>query len=329
MFPRRLALFAFAAAFLPATSLLAAREAAAQPFPSRPIRIIVPQPAGAGPDVLARILAEEISKGLGQPVIVENKPGANGSLAAAYVLGQPADGYTLFLAGVSNMAWNPYLYKKLSHQPARDFMGVAVIANTPFVTAVAPNLGVRTLPELIAKAKAEPDRISFASAGLGNSTHLATELLMSRTGMRMQHVPFSGAGGVTALTSVMAGDTPVVTTVPVGIVPLAKSGKVIPLAVTGEQRLPQLPEVPTFKELGIDMAVPGWYSLVARAGAPAQVVQRLNEEINKALDAPRVKEGMASQMLIAVKSAPGEVERLTKCDAEVWGPIIGRLNIAQ
>lgn len=312
-----------------ATLLAAASAAIAQGFPNKPIKLVVPQPAGSGPDTLARTLAEELAKSLGQQVVVENKPGANGSLAAAYTLAQPADGHTLFIAGVSNMAWNPFLYKSLSHQPVRDFAGVAVIANTPFVTAVAPSLGVKTLPELIKKVKAEPHKISFASAGIGNSTHLSTELLMSRTGMLMDHVPFSGAGGPNAITSVLAGDTPVITSVPVGIVPLVKAGKLIALAVTGEQRLSQLPDVPTFKELGIDMEVPGWYSIVTRAGAPIDAIQRLNTEINKVLDSAPMKERLSNQMLTVIKSTPAEVERLTRRDSAAWGPFIERLGIAQ
>lgn len=311
-----------------AASLLAA-PAFAQGSPAKPIKVVVPQPAGSGPDTLARTLADVLGKSLGQSVVVENRPGANGTLAAAYVLSQPADGHTLFLAGVSNMSWNPHLYKSLGHQPARDFTGVAVIANTPFVTVVAPSLGVKTLPELIRMAKADPQRLSYASAGIGNSTHLSTELLKSRTGIQMQHVPISGAGGPNALTSVMAGETPVMTTVPAGVVPMVTAGKLVALAVTGERRLPQLPNVPTFKELGIEMEVPGWYSLVTRAGAPNDAIARLSAEINKALDTPEMKERLAGQMLTAVKSAPADVLKLTQRDSAAWGPIIDRLGIAQ
>lgn len=312
-----------------AASWAFASIANAQSFPNRPIRIIVPQAAGSGPDVLARALAEEVAKSIGQPVLVENKPGANGTLSATYTLSRPADGYTLFMAGVSTLSWNPFLYKNLPYVPTRDFVGVAVIANTQFVTAVAPSLGVKTLPELIRKAKAEPGKISFASAGIGNSTHLSTELLMARTGIRMQHVPFSGVGGQSAATSLMAGETPVMTTVPVGIVPLAKSGRILALAVTGEHRLPELPETPTFKELGIDLEVPGWYALVARTGTAPEVVQRLNAEINKAFDTPQLKERLAQQLLVPVRAPATEVERLTKRDADAWGPLIDRLGIAQ
>lgn len=311
---------------LAALGLLLALPALAQTWPARPIKLVVPQAAGSGNDVLARTLAEQLGKGLGQSVVVENRPGANGSVAASYTLGQAADGYTLFLAGVSNLAWNPYLYKHLSYQPARDFTGVAVFANTPFVTLVSPTLQVRSFAELVKKAKEAPGRLSYASAGIGNSTHLSMELVAERSGMKLQHVPFNGAG---ASTSVMAGDTPVMTTVPGGITELVRTGKLVALAVTGDKRMDALPEVPTFKELGHDVAVPGWYSIVARTGTPSAVVQRLNAEINKAIQTPEVRERLAAQALEPISAPPAEVERLVQRDAAAWGPFIKKLDIAQ
>lgn len=300
-----------------------------QTFPTRPVKIVLPQPPGAGPDAMARALADVLSKDLGQPVVIENRPGANGSLAASYVISQPADGHTLFLVGVSNMSWNPFLYKQLSYNLTRDLVGVAVLANSRFVTVAAPSLGVRTLAELVTKAKAEPGRIDFASVGVGNSTHLATELLMQRTGIQMQHVPFGGATGATFYTSLMSGETPVMTSVPSDIVPLAKAGKVVALAVTGDKRMPQLPDVPTFKELGIDMDVPGWYALVTRTGTSSAHIERLNAAVNKALDTPKMREVLAAQVLEPVHAPANEVERLTKRDSDAWGPVIERLNIAK
>lgn len=315
--------------FLVPCLIAAADGTHAQTFPSRPVKIVLPQPAGAGPDAMARALADTLSRNLGQPVVVENRPGANGALAASYVIGQPADGHTLFLAGVSTMAWNPYLYKQLNYNATRDLVGVALLANTRFITVAAPSLGVTTLPALIAKAKAAPGRIDFASVGVGNSSHLATELLMQRTGIRMQHVPFGGATGATFYTSLMSGDTPVMTSVPSDLIPLAKAGKVVALAVTGDTRMPQLPEVPTFKELGIDMDVPGWYALVARAGTSPAHIERLHAAVEKALDAPNMRELLAVQVLEPIKAPASEVERLTRRDSETWGPFISGLNIAK
>ncbi len=309
-------------------STLGLPVAQAQTYPSKPIKLVLPQPAGSGPDAMARTLGEEMGRALAQPVLVENRPGANGSLAAAYVLGQPADGYTLFLTGVSNMSWNPYLYKKLVYNPA-DFVGVGVLANSRFVTAASNRLGVKSMSELIQRAKAEPGKLNFASVGVGNSTHLATELLMLKTGIKMQHVPFSGAGGSTPYTTLVAGETEVMTSVPSDFIPMAQAGRIVPLAVTGDKRLPQLPNVPTFQELGIDMAVPGWYALVARKGTPPAVIQQLNSVIAQSMNGPRLRELLAVQVLEPMTGPPSEVERLTKRDAEAWGPIIERLNIAK
>jgi tripartite-type tricarboxylate transporter receptor subunit TctC len=298
----------------------------AETFPNKAIRFIVPQAAGSGNDVLARSLADELRKGFNQPIIIENKPGANGSLAANYVLSQPADGHTIFLAGVSNLSWNPYLYKKLSYVPSKDFAGVALIANTPFVTVVSPSLQVKNFAEFVKKAKEQPGQLNYASAGVGNSTHLASALIAERTGISIQHVPYNGAG---AITSVIAGDPQMMTTVLGGIVSNIQAGKLVPLAVTGEKRLAGLPDVPTFKELGYDVQVPGWYSIVVKTGTPPAIIKQLNAEINKAIDSPAMKERLAAQSMDAIKGTPGDVEQYMKRDAEQWGPIIQKLNIAQ
>ncbi|MGH8848708.1 MAG: Bug family tripartite tricarboxylate transporter substrate binding protein, partial [Polaromonas sp.] len=290
----------------------AAATALAQTFPARPVRLVVPQPAGTSNDVLARTLADQLGKTLGQPVVVENKPGANGTIAANYTISQPADGHTLFLAGVSNLAWNPHLYSNLSHVPSRDFAGVALIANTPFATLVSPALGVKTFADLVKKARQEPGKISFASAGIGNSTHLAMELISERAGMKLQHVPFNGPG---LQTSLLAEETPVMTGPLGGVSELVRTGKLSALAVTGYKRLTAFPNVPTFKELSYDVAVPGWYSIVVRSGTAPAIIQRLNAEINKAMETPEMKEKLANQVLDALGGPPSEVERLMKRDA--------------
>lgn len=297
----------------------------AQTFPSKPVRLVVPQAGGTGNDVLARALAEKLALTWKQPVVVENKPGANGTLAIGYVLGQPADGHTLFFAGVSNLAFNPFLYPKLPYNPTRDLTGVAMLANSPFVFVAAPSLNVSTFQDFVRMAKARPGEISFASGGIGNSTHLAMELVAERTGIRMQHVPFNGAGGSTSL---MSGQTPVMMNVIAGVQPFFASKKLVPLAVTGDKRLPALPSVPTFKELGYDVQVPGWYAIVARAGTPASVVQKVNADINQVLDDPGFREKLGNQFLDPIKGPPSEVERYMKRDADTWGPIIRRLNIS-
>jgi len=297
----------------------------AQTFPTKPVRLVVPQAGGTGNDVLARALAEKLGQAWKQPVVVENKPGANGTLAISYVLGQPADGYTLFFAGVSNLSFNPFLYPKLPYHPAKDLTGVAMLANSPFVLVVAPSLNVQTFQDLVRAAKAHPGEISFASGGIGNSTHLAMELVAERTGTRMQHVPFNGTG---AATSLMNGQTPVMMNVAAGVQPFISGKKVVPLAVTGNRRLAALPAVPTFKELGYDIEVPGWYAIVARTGTPPNVVQMINADINRVLEDPQFREKLGFQFLEPIKGPPSEVERYMKRDTDAWGPIIRRLNIS-
>ncbi|WER48738.1 tripartite tricarboxylate transporter substrate binding protein [Cupriavidus sp. WKF15] len=297
----------------------------AQVFPSKPVRLVVPQAGGSGNDVLARALAEKLGQAWKQPVVVENKPGANGTLAIGYVLGQPADGHTLFFAGVSNLAFNPFLYPKLPYSPTRDLTGVAMLANSPFVFVAAPSLKVGSFQDFVRMAKAHPGEISFASGGIGNSTHLAMELVAERTGIRMQHVPFNGTGGSTSL---MSGQTPVMMNVIAGVQPFFAGRKLVPLAVTGDKRLPALPAVPTFRELGYDVQVPGWYAIVARAGTPASVIQQVNADINHVLDDPGFREKLGFQFLEPIKGPPSEVERYIQRDADTWGPIIRRLNIS-
>ncbi|MCO4893231.1 tripartite tricarboxylate transporter substrate binding protein [Cupriavidus sp. WGtm5] len=297
----------------------------AQAFPSKPVRLVVPQAGGTGNDVLARALAEKLSRAWQQPVVVENRPGANGTLAITYVLGQPADGYTLFFAGVSNLSFNPFLYPKLPYDPGRDLTGVAMLANSPFVFVAAPSLKVDSFKDFVQMARARPDEISFASGGIGNSTHLAMELVAQRTGIRLQHVPFNGTGGSTSL---MNGQTPVMMNVVAGVQPFIAGKKLVPLAVTGDKRLQALPSVPTFRELGYDVQVPGWYAIVARSGTPAGVISKVNADINQILEDPQFREKLGFQFLDAIKGPPSEVGRYMKRDADIWGPIIKKLGIA-
>ena len=295
-------------------------------WPVKPIRFVIPQAAGSSNDVLARTLADQLARELKQPVVVENKPGANGSLAASFLLSQPGDGYTMFMAGVSNLSWNPYLYGNLSYDPARDFEGVAVFADTPFVSIVSPRLGVKSFVQFKELVQKNPGKYTYASAGVGNSTHLATELIKKKVGLQMEHAPFNGAGSTT---SVMAGDTPFMTTPPGGVSEMIKSGKLVAVAVTGEQRLKAFPDVPTYKELGYDIAVPGWYSIVMKKGTDPQIVKKLNQAVNQALQTPDVKARMLAQSLEAVTSQPSDVKAYMERDSKGWGALINELGIKQ
>ena len=316
--------------FLPSAIALLALSAclpghAQDSYPSKPIRFVIPQAGGSANDVLARTLAESVSKVLQQPVVIENKPGANGIVGLTYLVGQPADGYTWFMAGFSNLAWNPLLYKKIGYKNS-DLEGVAIFADTPFISVTAPSLGAKNFKEFEALIKKNPNRYTYASAGIGNSTHLATELVKQKTGMQMQHSPFNGAG---ASVSVMNGDTPFMTIPPGGIMSLIKSQKLVPLAVTGSERLATLPEVPTYKELGYDINVPGWYSVVMRKGVSQDIVAKVNAAIHTALKDPEMVKRLEAQSLLAVVSKPEDVMLQAEKISAEWAPIISKLGIQQ
>ena len=293
-------------------------------WPNRPMRLVVPIAAGSSTDVLARTLAEQLGKELKQTIIVENKPGANGAIAVNYLKTQPSDGYTMFLAGVSNMAWNPFLYKQLTYDPLKDLDGVAVFADTQFLTLVSPKFGVKNFGQLKELIQKNPGKYTFTSAGVGNSTHLSTELIRKRVGLQMEHAPFNGSGGIT---SVMAGDTMLMTIPPGGISETVKSGKLVAVAVTGDQRLKTFPDVPTYKELGYDVAVPGWYSIVVKKGTSPQIITKLNQAINQVLQSTDMKTRMEAQLLNAVISQPSDVKTYTERDTKAWGPLINELGI--
>lgn len=303
------------------TPLANAQEA----FPSKPIKFVIPQAGGSANDVLARTLAEAASKVLKQPVVIENKPGANGIVGLSYMLSQPADGYTWFMAGFSNLAWNPLLYKKISYRNS-DLEGVAIFADTPFVSVTSPSLGVKDFKAFETLIKNNPEKYAYASAGIGNSTHLSTELVKQRTGMQMQHTPFNGAG---ASVSVMNGDTPFMSIPPGGIMALINSQKLIPLAVTGNERLAALPDVPTYKELGYDINVPGWYSVVVRKGVPRETVNKVNAAIHAALKDPEMVKRLEAQSLLPVFSKPEDVMLQAEKISAEWAPIISKLGIQQ
>lgn len=294
-------------------------------FPSKPIKFVIPQAGGSANDVLARTLAESVSKVLQQPVVIENKPGANGIVGLSYLVGQPADGYTWFMAGFSNLAWNPLLYKQISYRNS-DLEGVAIFADTPFISVTSPSLGARNFKKFEALIKAHPNRYTYASAGIGNSTHLSTELVKQKTGMQMQHSPFNGAG---ASVSVMNGDTPFMSIPPGGIMSLINSQKLVPLAVTGSARLATLPDVPTYKELGYDINVPGWYSVVVRKGVSKDIIAKVNAAIHTALKDPEMVKRLEAQSLQAVVSKPEDVMLQAERISAECAPIISKLGIQQ
>ena len=251
-----------------------------QTYPTKPIRLIVPFGAGGSTDILARTLGQRLGDSLGQPVLVENRPGANTIIAYEATLNAPADGYTLLMEGFNGMVLNPNLYAKLPYDAERDFVGVGLVATSGFVVVINPELPVRTLAELVNYARANPGKVNLASAGIGNSTHIAAEMFLSAVKLKLPHVPYKGSSA--ALPDLVSGQVQLMFDTPITSMPFVKSGKLRALAVSGARRLAAMPEVPTIAELGYPGFNAGtYYSVAARRGTPAAIIERLSTEIRR------------------------------------------------
>lgn len=296
-------------------------------YPNRPIRLVVSQQAGGSSDTVARLWAEHAGKALNASIVVENKPGAGGIIAVQQVLAQPADGYTLMFGGVSQMVLNKFVYKPLPYDAEKDFTGVGMLTTVPFVLVANPETGFKSLDDLVKYAKAHPDKLNFASAGLGNSTQLAVELLQKKLGISMVHVPFKGEpDGVMAT---MGGQTQVMAPVVGTALPHIKSGKVVPLVVLAPKRLAELPDVPAANELGVkDFDYMGWSGIVTKAGTPVAIINKLNEATKAFHNSPVVQEKLKTMMVIPMAGPASQVMEVTKRDTAVWGPTLNTLNLS-
>jgi len=290
-----------AALFL--VTLAGTLPACAQEYPRKAIRLIVPFAPGGGNDTVARVIAQSAGASLGQPMAVDNRPGAGGMLGADLAAKSPADGYTLFLGGVGSHAVNPNLHAKLPYDPVKDFAPITLIASAPSVLVVNPSLPARTLAEFTALAKASPGRINYASNGNGSSAQLAAVLYESMAGVQMVHVPYKGLAP--ALVDLLAGEVQAMFSSVVAIVPNIKAGRLRALAVTGKRRAALLPEVPTLDESGVPGYEAGsWYGILAPAGTPQAVVAKLHEAIVRALAQPEVRERLVSEGAEVIGSTP-------------------------
>ena len=261
-------------------------------YPVRPVRIVVPFAPGGASDVLARTVGAKLAERLGQPVVVENKPGAATTIGAAEVARAPADGYTLMLAPAPFVI-TQFMYTNLPYDAPRDFTGVALVAASPLVITVNPSLDVKTVQELVAYSKAKPNAISYGSPGNGSVPHLATELLRTKTGANFTHVPYKGGGP--AVTDLVAGHINLMLASPIEVSQHVAAGRLRYIAVTSAKRSPSVPEVPTIGESGIaDMDVIAWFGIVAPAATPKAIVERLSQEIGRILEMPDVKEKLSA-----------------------------------
>ncbi|WP_211886670.1 Bug family tripartite tricarboxylate transporter substrate binding protein [Plastoroseomonas hellenica] len=295
-------------------------------FPTRPVRMLLPQPAGSANDVVARIIAEPMAQALGQPVVVDNRPGANGIVAINALKQQPADGHTLLLSGVSQLSFNPHLYANLPYDPVRDFTYVAPVTDAPFILVASKASGITNVAALLRRARAEPGRLTYGSAGIGNSTHLAMEMLADRAGVQLTHVPYPGTNQ--ALTSLVSGETNVMILVLGVALSQVRAGAVTPLAMLAEERLPVLPELPTQREAGIDAPVmPGWFGLLGPAGMPQPAVEAINAAVRRALADAGVQARLAENQLLPIPGTAAELRARMERDGAVWGAFIRRRGL--
>jgi len=283
---------------------LAAVDVGAQSWPAKPIRVIVPVGAGSSTDIVHRLVLEQLSSQLGQPVVVENRVGAGGTIGSAAVARAQPDGYTLLAHGAAHTI-APALYKALPYHPARDFAAVAPVGSSPSVLVVSPARGMKTAAELVAAAKARPNALHFSSVGIGTATHLSAERFQASAGMQVVHVPFKG--GAEAMTEVIAGRVDFFFGPVALVLPHIRDGKLLALAVNTEKRSPALPQVPTIMEVGFsDAEYPIWFGLFAPGGTPRGIVERISRESFKAVQEPRVREKLAGLGVDPMPMSPDE-----------------------
>lgn len=309
----KLFFFAAALAFL---SVLAAAPASAQ-YPTKPIKLVVPYPPGGPVDNVGRIIAQQLSKGLGQAVVVENRAGAAGTIGAEAVAKSPSDGYTLLLGTTGTLASAPSLYPSLGYDPAKSFAPISLLASGPYLVVIGSSVPAKSLRELIALARSKPGQLNFGSAGIGNPLHIAGEMLKTAAGVDLVHVPYKGA--VPALTDLMAGRIQIIIANIDVFTSAIPTGKVRVLAVAGPKRLPQLQDVPTAAEAGLpDYEVSNWFGLVAPRGTPMEVIGRLNAEVSRALATKQVQDSLSLRGLEPAGGSPEQFSAFIASESTNW-----------
>lgn len=306
---------------LAALALTFAIPALAQEWPQKPLRLIVPFPAGGGTDIIGRVVGNKLSDLLKQPVIVENKPGAGGNLGVDAAAKSAPDGYTLVLGQTSNLVINPSLYKSLPYDPVRDLIPVALLADAPLVMVVAQDSKFKTLAEVIAAAKAKPESLTFGSPGSGTVAHLSGEILQTAAGVKFSHIPYKGAAQ--ALQDLMGGRIDLyMSSVPSALAQI-KGGKLRAIAVSAPKRSPALPDVPTVTEAGIQgVEAATWFGILVPARTDGAIVERLNKELNIALQAAEVREKIAAEGGGALGGTAAKFAELLKAELPLWAKVV-------
>lgn len=311
---RRLALTAFAAAAFTVVPLAAPAQGA---FPSKPIRIIVPFGAGSSPDVIARLLGEPLSKGLGQPVVVENKPGASSIIGAQTVAAAPGDGHTLLYTVNNTTSINPYVYKSLPYK-ADDFVPVVRVLSVPYVLVASAQSPYKTLPDLMAAAKAGPGKLNYASYGIGQGTHVAMARLLNAAGATMVHVPYKDS----PVPDLMAGLVSVLFEPTTTAIPYIKADKLRALAVSGPKRVDALPDVPAVNETFSGFVGDSWHGLLAPKGTPAEVVTKINGLAQKIIATDDFQRRLKDLGLTPVGGTPADFQKFMAEDAKAWAKVV-------
>ena len=316
----RLPALAFAA-----LAMLCTGGAAAQAgYPNKPIRMIVPFAAGGSTDNLARTMAQKLSELLGQPVIVDNRPGGNAIIGSEALTKAAPDGYTIMMTSVDHTVIPQLL--PTPYDPVKDFAPVGAVSYTQLLLVVNPSVPANNLQELIAYAKANPGKLNYASSGSGGVPHLTGEMFASQTGIKMQHIPYKGGGP--AMIDLVGGQVQLTFAIPINAIPHIKNGKLRPIAITGASRNEALPQVPTFTEGGVPgLDVKTWFAVFAPVGTPKPIVDKLSEDIRKALAMPDVKEKLAAQGMEPYVTTPDEFAAIVKADVAKYGQVIKAGNI--
>ena len=298
--------------------------AAEAQYPTRPIRIIVPQSPGASTDLTARMIGQKLNETFGQPVVIDNRPGSSGIAGTETVARAAPDGYTLMVVA-SSFSINPALGRKLPYDALKDFTTVSQLSKFPNMLAAHPSFPAKTLPEVIAAAKAKPGQVSYASAGLATGTHMSAELLKYMTGIELLHVPYKGGGP--AMTAAMGGQTQLVISTSLGLMGHVRSGKLRPIAMTSAKRSPAAPDIPTVAE-----TVPGyehepWNGMFAPAGIPKAVLAKISAEVTRAVHGPEIKKVFESEGATPVGSSPQEFAVILKSEIDKWMKVAKAANI--
>jgi len=314
------------ALFVAASLAGVALAAQAQNYPSKPIRIIVPYPAGGTSDILARSIGQKLSESLGQPVVVENKPGANGNVGAEFVARAAPDGYTLLLADIGALAISPSVYPKLPFDPAKDFAPVTMVAYSPHILVVHPSIPAASVKELIALAKSKPGKLNFAISGVGGAPHLAGVDFALRTGIDWAYIPYKG--GSQAIADVAGGQADVTLNGMLATYPLVQGGKLKLLAVSSAKRMSAIPDVPTIAESGIPGFETGsWQGVVAPAGTPREVIAKLNSEIGRIVTTPEMRDKLGVQGADVRTNMPDEFSTFIRSEMTKWAKVVKDANV--